>query len=59
MKRFEVLIELADGMMAVMLKTDDIAEANGYMRQLQTSPKYRGNLVKITDRLATVPKAAV
>lgn len=59
MKRFEVLIELGDGMMAVMLKTNDIAEANGYARQLQTSQKWRGNLVKITDRDATVPKSAI
>jgi len=57
MKRYEVLIELADGMMAVMLKTDDCGEANQYADQLRTSGKYRQRLIKITDRVASVPKS--
>jgi hypothetical protein len=56
MKRFEVLIELSDGMMAVALKTDECGEANSYKTQLETSGKYKRNLIKITDRDASVPK---
>lgn len=56
MKRYEVLIELADGMLAVMLKTDDCGQANSYAEQLRVGGKYRQRLIKITDRLASAPK---
>ena len=57
MKRYEVLIELADGNMAVMLKTDDLSDANSYVGQLQSSGKYRRNLIKVCDRQAPVPQS--
>ena len=56
MKRYEVLIELADGNMAVMDRTNDLGAAQSYAEQLRASGKYRRNLIKVLDRDAPVPK---
>ena len=47
MAKYEVHIEMSDGKMAVMLKTQDESEANSYADQLRSNGKYRRNLVRV------------